>query len=66
MALLTEATQSKNCAHVQDKFQLDFDSLPGLRTRSISNRVQVRIQEIFASPSSSSSSKNFICRVRQN
>ena len=37
-----------------------FDLKPGLRTRSIFNRVQ----EIFASPSSSSSSKNFIFRVQ--
>ena len=32
----------------------------GLRTRSIFYHVQVRVQEIFANPSSSSSSKNFI------
>ena len=37
----------------------------GLRTRSIFNRVQVRVQEIFANPSSSSSSKNFIFRVQE-
>ena len=36
---------------------------PGLRTRSIFNRV--RVQKIFASQSSSSSSNNFIFRVRQ-
>ena len=38
--------------------------MPGLRTRLIFKRVQVRVQEIFASPSSSSSSKNFIFRVQ--
>ena len=38
--------------------------MPGLRTRSIFNRVQVRVQKIFASPSSGSSSKNFIFRVQ--
>ena len=35
-------------------------NLPGLRTLSIFNRVQ----EIFASPNSSSNSKNFIFRVQ--
>ena len=42
----------------------DTRSIPGLRTRSIFNRVEVQVQEIFASPSSSSGSKNFIFRVR--
>ena len=35
------------------------DAFPGLQTRSIFNRVRVRVQKIFASPSSSSSSLNF-------
>ena len=45
---------------------LCYVDLAELRTRSIFNRVQVRVQEIdlFASPSSSSSSKNFISRVQ--
>ena len=41
-----------------------LDSIPGLRTRSIFNRVQVRVQETFANTSSSSSAKIFIFRVQ--
>ena len=56
-------------SYVGTKLVLDFRikkiiRASGLQTRSIFNRVQVRVKEIFASPSSSSSSKNFIFRVR--